>query len=63
MLPSKLGWNTAFVSDEVIRGYMGELQDFVEAVAYDREPASGSDLPQGPNHVWRLPVRRRGTGH
>ena len=24
----------------MIRGYTGELQDFVEAVAYDREPAS-----------------------
>ena len=44
MLPSKLGWNGAFVSDEVIRGYMGELQDFMEAVAYDRGPASGFDL-------------------
>lgn len=40
MLPSKLGWNHAFVSDEVIRGYLGELQDFMEAVAYDRAPAS-----------------------
>ena len=40
MLPRKLGWNKAFVSDEMIRGYTGELQDFVEAVAYDREPAS-----------------------
>ena len=44
MLPSKLGWNKAFVSDEVIRGYMGELQDFMEAVAYDRAPASDFDL-------------------
>lgn len=44
MLPSKLGWNTAFVSDEVIRGYMGELQDFINAVAYDRQPASGFEL-------------------
>lgn len=44
MLPSKLGWNTAFVSDEVIRGYLGELQDFVESVAYDRAPASDFDL-------------------
>lgn len=44
MLPSKLGWNKSFVSDEVIRGYMGELQDFMEAVAYDREPASGFDI-------------------
>lgn len=40
MLPSKLGWNHAFVSDEVIRGYLGELQDFMEAVAYDRAPVS-----------------------
>lgn len=44
MLPSKLGWNTAFVSDEVIRGYLGELQDFMEAVTYDRPAASGFDL-------------------
>ena len=44
MLPSKLGWNKSFVSDEVIRGYMGELQDFMEAVAYDRDPASGFDI-------------------
>ena len=40
MLPRKLGWNKAFVSDEMIRGYIGELQDFVETVAYDREPTS-----------------------
>lgn len=44
MLPSKLGWNKAFVNDEIIRGYMGELQDFAETVAYDREPTSGFDL-------------------
>lgn len=44
MLPLKLGWNKAFVNDEIIRGYMGELQDFAEAVAYDRLPASGFSL-------------------
>ncbi|MDD6211872.1 MAG: Gfo/Idh/MocA family oxidoreductase [Clostridiales bacterium] len=44
MLPAKLGWNKAFVSDEIIRGYMGELQDFVETVAYDRVPTSDFDL-------------------
>ena len=33
MLPAKLGWNKAFVSDEIIRGYMDEMQNFVEAVA------------------------------
>lgn len=44
MLPCKLGWNKAFVSDEMIRGYIGELQDFVETVAYDREPTSNFSL-------------------
>lgn len=44
MLPTKLGWNHAFVSDEVIRGYLGELQDFMESVAYDRAPLSDFNL-------------------
>ena len=37
MLPIQTGWNNAFVSDEIIRGYTDEMQDFCEAVAYDRE--------------------------
>ena len=44
MLPAKLGWNKAFVCDEVIRGYTAELQDFAECIAYDREPVSGFDI-------------------
>jgi len=44
MLPQKLGWNNVLVSDEIIRGYTGELQDFVEAVAQDREPVCGFEL-------------------
>ena len=44
MLPSKLGWNKAFVCDEVIRGYAGELQDFLESVYYGREALSGFDI-------------------
>ena len=44
MLPAKTGWNKVFVCDDVIRGYHGELQDFVEAVAYDREPESSFEL-------------------
>lgn len=44
MLPSKLGWNKAFVSDEIVRGYMGELQDFMETIAYDREPLASFQL-------------------
>ena len=44
MLPAKTGWNKVFICDEVIRGYHGELQDFVEAVAFDREPESSFEL-------------------
>ena len=44
MLPAKLGWNKAFVSDEIIRGYMGELQDFMECVIENREPLSDFQL-------------------
>lgn len=44
MLPSKLGWNKAFVSDIVIRGYMDELTDFMEAIAFQRQPLSNLDL-------------------
>ncbi len=36
--------NKAFVCDEVIRGYAGELQDFLDSVANDREPLSGFDI-------------------
>ena len=44
LLPYKLGWNKVFVSDEIIRGYTGELQSFAESIAYDKEPESGFDL-------------------
>jgi predicted dehydrogenase len=44
MLPSKTGWNNPFVSDEIIRGYTNEIQDFMEAVTYNREPKSGFQL-------------------
>ena len=40
----KLGWTKAFVSDEVIRGYMDELKDFMEAVSMDRQPLSTLEL-------------------
>lgn len=40
MLPGKLGWNAHFVADETIRGFLGELQDFVTCIAEDREPFS-----------------------
>lgn len=44
MLPAKTGWNKPFIADEVIRGYTDEMQDFMEAIYYDREPKSGFKL-------------------
>ena len=44
MLPSKLGWNHPFIMDEMVRGYVDEMQDFMEAVYYDRQPKSGFQL-------------------
>lgn len=44
MLPSKLGWNKPFISDEIIRGYTNEMQDFMESIYYDREPKSSFQL-------------------
>lgn len=44
LCPSKIGWNNTFVSDEVLRGYMNEMQDFMEAVYFDREPLAGLEI-------------------
>lgn len=44
MLPSKTGWNNPFLEDEIIRGYVDEMRDFMDAIYYDREPLSGFDV-------------------
>ena len=44
MLPSKLGWQKPFIVPEIIRGYTGELQDFMECLAYGRQPLSDLQL-------------------
>lgn len=44
LCPSKTGWNNTFLSDEVLRGYMNEMQDFLEAVYFDREPMAGLEI-------------------
>lgn len=41
MLPSKTGWNNPFLEDEILRGYVDEMRDFMESVYYSREPKSG----------------------
>lgn len=44
MLPVKTGWNHPFVVDDIIRGYTAQMQDFCEAVAFDRDAKSGFRL-------------------
>lgn len=44
MLPGKIGWNNPFISDEIIRGYTNEIQDFMEAVAFGRKARSGFEV-------------------
>ncbi|MBR0410213.1 MAG: Gfo/Idh/MocA family oxidoreductase [Eubacterium sp.] len=43
-LRCKTGWNSVFVAEETLRGYIGELQAFAEDVAYGRKPESGIDI-------------------
>lgn len=44
MLPTKVGWNYAFIRDDILRGYVGELQDFMECAATGRQPLSDFQL-------------------
>lgn len=43
-LGTKTGWQKVFLEEEIMRGYVGELQDFAECVAYNRQPLSGYSL-------------------
>lgn len=44
MLPSTIGWNKAFIADEILRGFTDELIDFMECIAFDRKPLSDFKL-------------------
>ena len=44
MLPTKTGWNNPFLVDEIMRGYVNEMQDFMECVVTGREPLSNFQL-------------------
>jgi predicted dehydrogenase len=41
---TKAGWQFVCIDEEITRGYIGELQDFMECVAHGRQPLSGYDL-------------------
>jgi predicted dehydrogenase len=43
-LETKAGWNFPSPDEDWVRGYPQELEDFVEAVLFDREPVSGIEL-------------------
>ncbi|MFF5996807.1 Gfo/Idh/MocA family oxidoreductase [Lysinibacillus sp. KU-BSD001] len=44
MLPQKTGWNKPFISDEIIRGYTDEMQDFMECIYFGKKPKSDFKL-------------------
>lgn len=46
MLPICTGWNRPFVADEMLRGYINEIVDFMDAVLNDKEPISGFSLAE-----------------
>lgn len=43
-IETRTGWITAAPDEDWVRGYPQEMQDFMEAVAFRREPLSGLDL-------------------
>lgn len=44
MLPTKTGWNNPFLVDEIMRGYVNEMQDFMECIVTGREPLANFQL-------------------
>jgi len=43
-LETKAGWNFPSPDEDWMRGFPQELEDFIDAVLFDREPISGIDL-------------------
>lgn len=41
---TKLGWQSVFLDEISMRGYAGEIQDFMECAACGRQPISGFEL-------------------
>jgi predicted dehydrogenase len=48
---TKAGWSYPSIDEEWLLGYPQEVRDFVEAVAYDREPLSGAGLGRAVTEV------------
>lgn len=43
-LETKAGWNFPSPDDDWMKGFPQELEDFIDAILFDREPISGIDL-------------------
>lgn len=43
-IETKAGWNFPSPDEDYMRGYPQEMQDFAEAIVYDREPVSDGEL-------------------
>ncbi len=63
MLPAKTGWNHPFLEDEIIRGYVDEMRDFMESVYYDRQPLSGFDLAYDTSRIIYAAYMSAELGH
>ena len=63
MLPSKTGWNHPFLEDEIIRGYVDEMRDFMDAVYYDKEPMSGFDIAYDTSRIIYAAYQSSELGH
>ena len=50
-ISTKAGWSYPSIDEEWLLGYPQEVRDFVEAVAYDREPLSGAQLGRAVTEV------------
>lgn len=44
MLPSKLGWNKPFILDEFVRGYVNQMEDFIDCIKNNKKPKSDINL-------------------
>ena len=58
----KTGWQFVCLEEEWTRGYLQEIQDFMECVALGRQPLAGLDLAcrDHEDHLCRLLVGGRG---
>jgi predicted dehydrogenase len=43
-LETKGGWNFPSPDDDWMKGFPQELEDFIDAILFEREPVSGIDL-------------------